>query len=100
RRRFAMTAIPRAALLANLAQLAGGDIIGFVTSRPNLDYFHTGFIALGKNDELLLRHASRSHGRVLDEKLERFLTTYNVRYVTLLRPLEPVPAAVAEKKSG
>ncbi len=43
RRRFAMTVIPRATLLANKPQLASGDIIGFVTQRPNLDYFHVGF---------------------------------------------------------
>ena len=89
RRRFAMTVIPRATLLANKAQLANGDIIGFVTLRPNLDYFHVGFVAIGGGGELLLRHASQSRHRVLDESLERFLATYRVRYVTLLRPQEP-----------
>ena len=89
RRRFAMTVIPRATLLANKAQLANGDIIGFVTLRPNLDYFHVGFVAIGGGGELLLRHASQSRHRVLDESLERFLGVYRVRYVTLLRPQEP-----------
>ncbi len=55
-----MTVIPRATLLANKRQLANGDIVGFVTRRPNLDYFHAGFVAFGDNGELLLRHASQS----------------------------------------
>ena len=56
----------------NKALLANGDIIGFVTRRPNLDYFHIGFVAFGDDGELLLRHASQSWRRVLDESMERF----------------------------
>ena len=85
-----MHVIPRAIFLANRAQLATGDIVGFVTHRPNLDYFHVGFVAFGPRDEFLLRHASRSLGRVLDERMEHFVRVNHVRYVTLLRPLEPV----------
>ena len=99
-RHFAMTVIPHAALLANKARLATGDIIGFVTVRPNLDYFHVGFVAIGKDGELLLRHASQSRRHVLDERLDGFLSAYRVRYVTLLRPEEPAAAAVAAKKAG
>jgi hypothetical protein len=100
RRRFTMTVIPRAAMLANKSKLAPGDIIGFVTVRPNLDYFHVGFVAFGKDGELLLRHASKSRHRVLDERMERFVAQNRVRYVTLLRPEEPAAAAVADKKGG
>ena len=100
RRRFTMAVIPRDTLLANKAQLAAGDIIGFVTARPNLDYFHVGFVAFGKTGELLLRHASQSRHRVLDERMDRFLAQNRVRYVTLLRPEEPAGDAVAVKKSG
>jgi hypothetical protein len=95
RRKFPMTVIPRERLLANKAQLAAGDIIGFVTQRKNLDYFHVGFVAFG-DGELLLRHASLSRHRVLDESMDRFLTKNRVRYVTLLRPEEP-GAATAKK---
>ena len=100
RRRFAMTVIPRAALLANKAQLASGDIIGFVTPRPDMDYFHIGFVAFGDKGELLLRHASQSHHRVIDESLERFFATYRARYVTLLRPQEPAVAMADGKKNA
>ena len=71
------------------AQLANGDIVGFITQRPNLDYFHVGFVAFDGGGELLLRHASQSRHRVLDERMDRFVAVNRVRYVTLLRPQEP-----------
>jgi hypothetical protein len=89
-RRVSFDAIPRARLLANREQLQTGDIIGFLSRRPRLDYFHIGFVIVGPDDELLLRHAARSRGRVLDERLAHFLAVNRVRRVTLLRPLEPV----------
>jgi N-acetylmuramoyl-L-alanine amidase-like len=89
RRHFAMTVIPRHVLLANRSMLADGDIIGFVTHRPNLDYFHVGFVIFGPRYELLLRHAARSRHRVLDERMDRFIAVNRVGFVTLLRPLEP-----------
>ncbi|MFZ0847523.1 MAG: N-acetylmuramoyl-L-alanine amidase-like domain-containing protein [Pseudolabrys sp.] len=88
RRHFSMSVIPRATLLANKDKLATGDIIGFVTMRPNLDYFHVGFVAFGKDGGLLLRHASLSQRRVLDERMDGFLSANRVRYVTLLRAME------------
>ncbi len=100
RRRFAMTVIPRATLLANKQQLVNGDIVGFVTMRPNLDYFHIGFVAFGNNGDLLLRHASQSRRRVLDQRMDRFVAQNRVRYVTLLRPEEPAAGAVAATKGG
>ncbi|MEI9803199.1 MAG: N-acetylmuramoyl-L-alanine amidase-like domain-containing protein [Pseudolabrys sp.] len=88
RRRFPMTVIPRDVMLASKGELAAGDIVGFVTARKNLDYFHVGFIAFGKDGELLLRHASQSKHRVLDERMDRFAALNRVHYVTLLRPEE------------
>jgi hypothetical protein len=100
KRRFAMTVIPRDVFMANTKMLADGDIIGFVTSRPNLDYFHVGFISFARDGELLLRHASKSRHRVLDERMDRFVADNNVRYVTLWRPEEPGAGAVAVRKDG
>jgi len=91
-RRFTMHVIPRAALLANKAMLQTGDIVGFVSHRADLDYFHAGMIVLKHDGTLLLRHAAESERRVLDEPMVRFLSRWSVRYVTLVRPLEP-PAA-------
>lgn len=98
RRRFSMPVIPQAALLANKTKLETGDIVGFVSRRSNLDYFHAGFVAIAEG-ELQLRHASESRRRVLDERMDRFLALYGVRYVTLLRPLEPETGPVAAKKA-
>lgn len=89
-RRVSFDAIPRELLLAHRDQLMTGDIIGFLSRRPRLDYFHIGFVVVGPDGELLLRHASRSHHRVLDQRLAHFLAVNHVRRVTLLRPLEPV----------
>jgi N-acetylmuramoyl-L-alanine amidase-like protein len=89
KRRFSMRVIPSAVFLANTGKLENGDIVGFVTRRPNLDYFHVGFVAFDSGRELLLRHASLSRHRVLDERMDHFVAVNRVRYVTLLRPQEP-----------
>ena len=88
-RHFVMTVIPRHVFLANMSMLADGDIVGFVTHRPDLDYFHVGFVMFSPRYDLLLRHAARSRHRVLDEPMDRFMAANRVGYVTLLRPLEP-----------
>jgi len=88
RRRFAMRVIPSAVFLAHKTQLETGDIVGFVSRRPNLDFFHAGLVAFAADRTLLLRHASESRSRVLDEHMDRFVAHNRVRYVTLLRPQE------------
>jgi hypothetical protein len=88
KRRFSMQVIPRATFMANTPLLRNGDIVGFVTQRPNLDYFHIGFIAFDDNGEFLLRHAAKSRDRVLDERMDAFVALNRVHYVTLLRPEE------------
>lgn len=93
KRRMSLTVIPRATLVANTSLLANGDLIGFVSRRANLDFHHTGLIALGKNGEATLRHASQSRGRVVDERLERFVAVNRVQYVTLLRAAERADGA-------
>jgi hypothetical protein len=98
KRRFAMRVIPSGVFLAHKAMLQSGDIVGFVSRRSNLDYFHAGFIVFGGGGELLLRHASESRRRVLDERMDRFVAHNRVRYVALLRP-EQTAAPVAVKKS-
>ena len=45
---------------------------------------------IGADGELLLRHAARSRGRVLDQRLAHFFAVNDVRRVSLLRPLEPI----------
>jgi hypothetical protein len=86
RRSYAIAATPAPALLAEKDKLQSGDIVGFVSRRSWLDYFHTGFAMFDAKGDLLLRHASQSHGRVIDRPMKRFLAANGVRYVTVLRP--------------
>jgi Protein of unknown function (DUF1460) len=94
KRRFAMRVIPSAVFLASKNKPERGDIVGFVSRRPDLDYFHSGFIAFDKAGAVLLRHASQSRHRVLDERMDQFVAVNGVRYVTLLRPQEPRAVAL------
>ncbi len=87
-RRLSMPAIPRASLLANKELLATGDIIGFLSRRPTLDYFHVGFVVVDDDGGLWLRHAAKSRHRVLDQPLRRFLSYNRVQAVTVLRARE------------
>ncbi len=93
KRDVSFTGIPVAALVSNRKLLQSGDVVGFVSRQRNLDFYHTGFIVLGKGGSLLLRHASQSHGRVLDEPMDAFIVTNGTKYVTLLRAEEPKPAS-------
>jgi hypothetical protein len=93
-RRASLNAVPRADLMANRQLLATGDIIGFLSQRARLDYFHIGFVIVAPNGDLWLRHAARSKRGVLDEPLPRFLSANRVNAVTLLRPREPEGAPV------
>lgn len=88
-RRASFSATPRASLNAHRDLLATGDIIGFLSERPGLDYFYTGFVVVDAAGKIWLRHASQSRGRVVDEELTRFVAKTRVKRVTLLRPQEP-----------
>jgi hypothetical protein len=100
KRHFAMRVIPSGVFLAHKPELQSGDVVGFVSRRPDLDYFHCGLVAFAPDGTLLLRHASESRSRVLDERMDRFVARYRVRSVTLLRPEQPAGAAVATRKAG
>jgi hypothetical protein len=78
----------RAAVFAHSDLLATGDIAGFVSHRPALDFHHTGFIIVQRDGALWLRHASLSQGRVLEQPLPQFCDINGVRLLTLLRPQE------------
>jgi hypothetical protein len=91
RHRVSFVTISRETLLKNDKLLAPGDIVGFTSQRASLDYYHTGLIAFGKGGELLLRSASQSHGRVVDDKMKTFVTVNPVKSVTLLRAVENKP---------
>jgi hypothetical protein len=88
-----IAAIAKETLLEKAQLLAPGDIIAFASRRAGLDYYHTGLVAFGKTGELLLRNASLSRGRVVEDKMAAFVSTNPVKYVTLLRAAENPPLA-------
>ncbi len=88
RRRVSILGVPTDAALAHPDALASGDIIGFVSKRENLDFFHTGLVMRGPHGELNLRHAAQSRRRVVEEPMALFVVANGVRHVALLRPTE------------
>ena len=100
RRRVSIVGVSKAALIENQKLLAAGDIAGFTSGRSDLDYFHTGLVAFGKDGTLLLRHASQSRGRVIEEQMAAFVTVNPVRYVTLLRAAEQDGAPASDQASA
>jgi hypothetical protein len=93
KRRVSIVGIPRATFWANREALAPGDVIGFLSRRRNLDFYHTGLIAFGRKGELMLRHASRSRRHILDEPMKAFFAANGVQYVALLRAVDAAPVA-------
>jgi cell wall-associated NlpC family hydrolase len=65
--------------------LQSGDLIFFVSTRKHLDVFHAGIIARdGK--KVLMRHASRSQGFVVEQELSEFLKANRMAGVIVVRP--------------
>lgn len=63
-----------------------GDLILFASTRKLLDVFHAGLLI--KNDEaVLLRHAARTAGAVIEQPLTEFLDAHRMSGFILLRPL-------------
>lgn len=63
-----------------------GDFVCFGSMKKNLDVFHTG-ILLRRDDKILLRHASRTAGKVIEQDLQDFLQHNRMSGLILLRPL-------------
>jgi hypothetical protein len=88
KRRVSTVAIAKSTLLDNANLLAPGDVIGFTSQRSNLDFFHTGLVTFGKSGDLMLRHASQSRARVIEERMATFVNANPVRHVALARATE------------
>jgi len=91
RRHVSVSAVSRSVFLDNLRLLAPGDIVGFMSQRPGLDFYHTGLVAFDGKGEAMLRHASRSRGRVVEERMTAFVSINPVKHVALLRAAETAP---------
>jgi cell wall-associated NlpC family hydrolase len=77
--------VPKAAVPRLERHLQSGDLIFFASTRKNLDMFHAGIIARdGKR--VLMRHASRSQGFVVEQELSEFLKANRMAGVVVMRP--------------
>lgn len=77
--------VPKAAVPRLQRHLQTGDLIFFVSTRKNLDTFHAGII-VRDGKKILMRHASRSQGSVVEQKLSDFLKANRMAGVIVVRP--------------
>jgi len=77
--------VPKRALPRVEKYLQTGDLIFFASTRKHLDVFHAGIIVRDGN-KVLMRHASRSHHSVVEQKLSDFLKANRMTGVIVVRP--------------
>jgi len=63
-----------------------GDLVFFVSTRTTLDFFHTGLL-IKPEAGLIVRHAARSAGGVVDQDLREFVVKNEPAGFVLLRPV-------------
>jgi cell wall-associated NlpC family hydrolase len=86
-RRLRFSCIPKRSLLKVTGKLQSGDLIFFASTRRHLDIFHCG-IVIRDGARILLRHASRSQGGVVEQDLSSFLSRNRMAGVVVVRPVE------------
>lgn len=79
--------VPKRELLRSADKVETGDLLFFGSTRSHLDIFHCGML-LKRDGELIMRHASRSKGGVVDQELSDFLRNNRMSGVLLARPTE------------
>jgi hypothetical protein len=77
--------VPKRGIPRLRSYLQSGDLIFFVSTRKNLDVFHTGII-IRDGKRVLMRHASRSQGCVVEQALSEFLKANRMAGVIVARP--------------
>ena len=85
--RTRVVCVPKRAVARLAAHLHDGDLIFFASTRRNLDVFHAGFI-VRDGPGMLMRHASRSAGAVVEQQLREFLESNRMAGVIVVRPRE------------
>jgi len=83
RTRFAC--VPKPSIRRLSLHLETGDLIFFASTRKHLDVFHCGII-IRNHGSLLVRHASRSRGGVVEQELNDFLKENRMAGVIIARP--------------
>ncbi|HSO73952.1 MAG TPA: N-acetylmuramoyl-L-alanine amidase-like domain-containing protein [Blastocatellia bacterium] len=85
-RRVTFRCFPKRRFAAIKRRMRTGDLILFVSTRRHLDVFHTGILIRG-DDRYLMRHATRSAGKVIEQDLADFLKKNRMSGFILARPL-------------
>ena len=84
-RRIRIRCVAKRAVPQCVERLRSGDVISFVSTHKHLDVFHAGIIVRnGKG--ILMRHASRSQGGVVEQELSEFLKANRMAGVIVVRP--------------
>lgn len=78
--------VPKVRFVRHLGEARDGDLIFFASTKRNLDVYHCGVLMLD-DDTMMLRHASRKRGAVVEEPLEGFLRRNRMAGCILVRPL-------------
>ena len=86
--RTRMKCAPKAEVPKLERHLQTGDLIFFASTRKHLDVFHAGII-VRDGKKVLMRHASRSQGCVVDQQLREFLKANRMTGVIAVRPQAP-----------
>jgi hypothetical protein len=84
-RRVNFHAFPKRPLRQLKKLIRTGDFVFFGTTKKNLDVFHSGILIL-QGENILLRHATRKVGAVIEQKLTDFLKEHRMSGLILLRP--------------
>jgi hypothetical protein len=85
--RARFSCVPRPAMGKLVRRIKTGDLIFFASTRSHLDVFHCG-IVIKDADGVLVRHASRSRGGVVEQSLDEFLKANRMAGVIIARPRE------------
>ena len=83
--RIRVKCVPKKAVPRLERYLQTGDLIFFASTRKHLDVFHAGIIVRDGN-KVLMRHASRSQGCVVEQELSEFLKANRMAGVIVARP--------------
>jgi hypothetical protein len=85
-RRVTFRCFPKRRFARIKHRMQTGDLIMFVSTNKRLDVFHTG-VLIQRDDRVLLRHATRSAGKVVEQSLRDFLMNHRMSGFILARPL-------------
>jgi hypothetical protein len=78
--------VPKSAVPELAEHLQTADLIFFVSTRKHLDMFHAGII-VQDGKKILVRHASRSRGTVVEQELNEFLKANRMAGIIVVRPI-------------